>query len=419
MSERVKNILKSIGPGILFAGAAIGGSHLIQSTRAGASYGFDLLFLVFLTNLLKYPFFEYGHRYAAATGESLIDGYKKMGNWAVYVFFFMSIFLGFVNTAGVTIVTAGLFGNLLLSSFGMLESIEILTALVLAITIAILFFGKYKLLDKIVKVLIVTLSIFTIIAFFMAAAKGGHAQADFIKPEIMNQAGLAFLISLMGWMPAPIEGSVWSSIWQKERAKETGYKPTLKDALVDFHIGYVGTAILAMFFVGLGALVMYGSGTEFSSSGIKFSAQLVELYTITMGKFMEPIIASIALITMVSTTLTVVDAYPRSLEESLLKIRNQKTAPNSKLYWIFIVIMAVGGYLIITQLMDKMTTMLDIATMLSFLAAPVFSALNFKLVLSKNLPDYAKPPKWMKILSWAGLIFLTGFSIIFIISRFV
>jgi Mn2+/Fe2+ NRAMP family transporter len=418
MSERVKNILKSIGPGILFAGAAIGGSHLIQSTRAGASYGFDLLLLVFLTNLLKYPFFEYGHRYAAATGESLIDGYKKMGNWAVYVFFFMSIFLGFVNTAGVIIITAGLFGNLLHISLGKLQSLEVLTAIVLAITLVILFFGKYKLLDKIVKVLIVTLSIFTVIAFFMAAAKGGNMQPEYIKPEIMNKAGLLFIISLMGWMPAPIEGSVWSSIWQKERAKETGHKPTLKEALIDFHIGYVGTTILAMFFVGLGALVMYGSGKEFSASGIKFSAQLVDLYTSTMGKFMEPVIASIALITMVSTTLTVVDAYPRSLEESLNKIRKHKLVRTEKLYWFFIIIMVVGGYLIITQLMDQMTAMLNVATILSFLAAPVFSVLNFKLVLSDNLPDYAKPPKWMKILSWAGLIFLTGFSIVFILSRF-
>ena len=53
---KYKNLLKSIGPGILFAGAAIGGSHLIQSTRAGANYGLDLLGLVLLINILKYPF---------------------------------------------------------------------------------------------------------------------------------------------------------------------------------------------------------------------------------------------------------------------------------------------------------------------------------------------------------------------------
>ena len=35
---------KTLGPGILFASTAIGVSHLVQSTRAGADYGFSLLF---------------------------------------------------------------------------------------------------------------------------------------------------------------------------------------------------------------------------------------------------------------------------------------------------------------------------------------------------------------------------------------
>ena len=35
--------LKRLGPGLLFAGAAIGVSHLVQSTRAGADFGFGLL----------------------------------------------------------------------------------------------------------------------------------------------------------------------------------------------------------------------------------------------------------------------------------------------------------------------------------------------------------------------------------------
>jgi len=52
-----KGIQKSLGPGILLAGAAIGGSHLLSSTTAGARFGFSLVGLILLTNLLKYPFF--------------------------------------------------------------------------------------------------------------------------------------------------------------------------------------------------------------------------------------------------------------------------------------------------------------------------------------------------------------------------
>ena len=60
---------KSLGPGLIFAGAAIGVSHLVQSTRAGADFGFGLLWALLLVTLFKYPFFEFGMRYANATGE--------------------------------------------------------------------------------------------------------------------------------------------------------------------------------------------------------------------------------------------------------------------------------------------------------------------------------------------------------------
>ena len=47
---------KRLGPGLLFAGAAIGVSHLVQSTRAGADFGWGLLWALLLANIMKYPF---------------------------------------------------------------------------------------------------------------------------------------------------------------------------------------------------------------------------------------------------------------------------------------------------------------------------------------------------------------------------
>ena len=46
-----------LGPGILFASTAIGVSHLVQSTRAGALAGWGLVWAVIAANVAKYPFF--------------------------------------------------------------------------------------------------------------------------------------------------------------------------------------------------------------------------------------------------------------------------------------------------------------------------------------------------------------------------
>lgn len=48
--------LKALGPGILMASAAVGGSHIVSSTQAGAIYGWQLALLIILINIFKYPF---------------------------------------------------------------------------------------------------------------------------------------------------------------------------------------------------------------------------------------------------------------------------------------------------------------------------------------------------------------------------
>ena len=83
--------ISKLGPGLLFAGAAIGVSHLVQSTRAGADFGFGLIWALILVNLFKYPFFQYGPRYAIATGESLLDGYYKIGKFFLIAYFILNI----------------------------------------------------------------------------------------------------------------------------------------------------------------------------------------------------------------------------------------------------------------------------------------------------------------------------------------
>ena len=101
-----KTLIKMLGPGLLFAGAAVGVSHLVYSTQAGADYGFMLLWALILANLFKYPFFEFGPRYTSAMGESLLEGYKRLGKGALIVVIIMTVGTMFTIQSAVTIVTA-------------------------------------------------------------------------------------------------------------------------------------------------------------------------------------------------------------------------------------------------------------------------------------------------------------------------
>ena len=112
MISKTNNWLKKLGPGLLFAGAAIGVSHLVQSTRAGADFGFGFVWALVLIHIVKYPFFQFGPRYATTTGESLLDGYKKLGKGVLLTYFILNLATMFTIQAAVTIVTAGLAANL-------------------------------------------------------------------------------------------------------------------------------------------------------------------------------------------------------------------------------------------------------------------------------------------------------------------
>ena len=429
MNKSRSNFFKSLGPGILWAGAAIGVSHLVQSTRAGANYGFALVWAVLLANLFKYPFFEYGPRYAAATGENLLQGYKRLGTWVLVLFFVLTVGTMFTIQAAVTVVTAAL---LSFASGGGLSPLH-WSMIILAVCMLLLAVGKYSLLDKTIKVVIVALTVSTFWALFAALAtvssRGFQPLSDVVVPDIWNTSGIFFLIALMGWMPSAIDISVWSSLWTLEKAKQTGYKPTLRESLLDFNIGYIGTAVISLCFLALGALIIFGGSEPLSEKGTVFAGQFIGLYTRSIGDWSRYIITIAAVTTMFSTTLTCLDAFPRVLKTAseMLVPSLQKTvkpgepAPkdNQWMYWGWMAAVAGGAVILLTVLSSGMTFMVDLATTLSFLTAPILAVFNYKVVTGKHMPAEAVPPVWMKVLSWAGFVFLMGFSLLFLYFRFI
>ena len=404
----MKNItLKSLGPGLLFAAAAVGVSHLVQSTRAGADFGFGLLWALLLANLFKYPFFQYGPRYAAATGNTLLDGYKKLGNGILVISYLISFITMFIIQAAVTIVTAGLAVNL----FGTFDMVT-WSLLITGLSIIILLLGKYKLLDGMMKYVILLLTLCTIVAVSVALFK---TEQTFNFQQIVPKGSveITFLIAFLGWMPAPLDISIWQSIWLLEKEKTSHQKTTTKQAIFDFNVGYIGTIFLAVCFVILGALVMHNSGETFSNKGGVFAEQLIQLYTKNLGNFAYVFIAIAAFTTMFSTTITTLDASPRAMTKANdLLFRSIVKLP----YWFWIFLLGIGTYIILRFFRDDMGLMVKIATILSFLTAPFYAILNFILIAGKHTPKEHHPSIFMKILSFLGIVFLVGFSIWFLLN---
>jgi Mn2+/Fe2+ NRAMP family transporter len=212
-------------------------------------------------------------------------------------------------------------------------------------------------------------------------------------------------------MPAPLDISIWHSIWTIEKNK-TQTNSSLKESLFDFNVGYITTIILALCFLGLGALVMFGSGSQFSNQGGVFAQQLIQLYTSNLGQAAYGIIGIAAFTTMLSTTLTTLDASPRAMSRTIQLLFHKE----KNYYFPWMVILTLGTAAIFLFLLSEMGQLVQIATVLSFITAPLYSFLNYRLVISKAMPKKYQPKRGLRFLSIVGILFLTGFTLFYLLS---
>jgi len=419
MNSKFSHFSKTAGPGILFACTAIGVSHLVQSTRAGADYGLLILGFVIVVTLLKYPFFEYGSRYANSTQTSIIDGYKKLGTPALWLYFLLTLGSMFFVTGAVGFVTAGFFENL----FGIDFLGEWTIVILFAVCVGILAIGKYHILDSLVKIIAIVLLVSTVSAFLLTLYNGPiEPVAGFEPKDLWEVSGIFFLLALMGWMPTAVDLSSWNSLWTLERMKQTNYKPKLRETLFEFRLAYLITGGLAIMFVTLGAFMFYGSGNELPNNNGLFANEVVTLYTSTIGDWSYIIIAASAFTVMFGTIIAVLDGYSRSLQRTIELIftkKEEKIRTKFRiLYVIFLLLLSVGSLIVIFQFGNNLKELVDFATVLSFVIAPIIAIFNFRLVTGKFLDKESQPSIILKILSFAGIIFLSGFAIFFLLMKF-
>ncbi len=380
--------LSRLGPGLLYAGAAVGVSHLVQSTRAGADYGWWPALAIVFIHAAKYPFFKIGPQFAAATGMSLVEGYRKVNRGALAVFVLFTLGTMFAVIAAITAVTAGI----AMFIFGLQGSPALPAAVILALASIVLLSGRYGYLERLMKWMVLILSLSTAIVFLTALFEGGSRYPE-AEALILDSVFFVMMIKLMGWMPAPLDLSVWHSLWTIEKNK--GQKGSGVFNRTDFEVGYWGTMVIGLLFLGLGTLFFYGSEKALPASGTEFAKVLLRIYADDFGGTAFAIISAAALATMLSTTLTVLDAIPRSLSEAwkLSSLRGGNLS-----YGVSLIVLAAGAGALLSFQSISMTAMVDLATVLSFSSTPVLAYLNLRAadlevasdkVLSRGARGYA------------------------------
>jgi Mn2+/Fe2+ NRAMP family transporter len=308
------------------------------------------------------------------------------------------------------VVTAGLLINLL-----KLPEISVSTAALglFIIISAMLIFGRYKFLEISLKFVVSILFVALLVTTAMVIFKGQVTPVEnFVPPSIFNEVGVLFLIGLVGWMPTTVEASSWISLWTIEKFKVTGAKLSLKQALQEFDFGYFMTALLALFFLIIGWMTLYGTHTELSGNAVTFADQLVTLFTGHIGIWSYIFIATAAFATMFSTCITAHDAISR-VSVDIIELLFPKDKPyNKRLFFsIMVILLAAINFVVISFFGANMGQLVALATFISFVLAPVIGYMNLKNVMSEDLPEADRPKKGLRILTYLGIVFLSLFAI--------
>ena len=281
-------------------------------------------------------------------------------------------------------------------------------------TTLLLLWGKYATLDRLIKALAAVLVVSTVCAVCLTLGRPPQAlpKAEWATWDWTTPAGAAFLIALMGWMPTAVDLSTWNSIWTLERTRSTGYKPSLKETLKEFNLGYLLSAILALGFLALGTLLLHRTGATLPDGSAGFAAGIVQLYADSIGAWSAPLMGAAAFSAMLGTCIAVMDGYARSLNRAFAAAMN--TTPRDEHHRRALVLVAAGGLCLVLGYSGQIKLLVDIATTLSVLVAPVIAFWNLRLVTRSDFPEDAQPSGFLQTWAWAGIAFLSAFTLWFL-----
>ena len=401
---------------MLFAAAAVGTSHLVQSTRAGAAYGLTLGLLIVAVCFLKYPLFRFAADYAAATGESLVTGYGRRGRALVWLMFVAAAIEAVAAVAGVSLVTAGMarwLFNLQISDLATALTILCATALLVAI-------GRYRLLESFAGVFVVLFSMLILIATAASLPVMAEASGPLFAAFPMTTANLSFATAVAGWMPIGNTAAIMLSAWILARHASPG-TATVAKARFDFNVGYLASTVLALCFLIMGATALHNQQITLPAGGAAYAATFVDMFATTVGDWSRLLVALAALAVMYSTLLAIVDGFPRMLENFLAELGWVNTTPESHrrnyLLLLAIVVLAAAGFL--SFFLSSFTAFIDLVTIIGFIAAPVVALANYLVINGSNVPESARPGPALKLWSHCAVLALLVASLSFLYFRFV
>ena len=83
-----------LGPGLVYVLTVLGGGDVVSNAAAGAGYGYSLIWTLGITLVFRFVWVDISAKYVLVTGESLLQGYARVGKWVIWTLLIALIVVG-------------------------------------------------------------------------------------------------------------------------------------------------------------------------------------------------------------------------------------------------------------------------------------------------------------------------------------
>ena len=362
------NWIKDVGPGVLIAAAFIGPGTVTLCTIAGASYGYSLLWALLLSIIATIVLQEMALRIGLITNKGLAEVIRvsiknKFINRLLILLILCSILIGNAayeagNITGASLGIVAIIGR---------ETLNYIPLLIGFIAFIILYIGDYKVLERSLIFLVITMSVSFMITAIMTKPDLFSLLDGLFMPKI-NSESLLVVLGLIGTTVVPYNLFLHSSL-VKEKWNDIS---KLKTARIESFISIIIGGIVSMAIIITAASVSNDNVKSVMdlAKGLEPLYGKFAIYFLGIGLFASGITSSI--------TAPLAAAY---VAKSCFGWSGSLKSLNFRIVWFFVLLIGV----IVSLLKLNPIEVIKFAQFSNSLLLPIVAILLFWLINNKTI----------------------------------
>jgi Mn2+/Fe2+ NRAMP family transporter len=259
---------RQIGPGIVVAATGVGSGDMVATLIAGERFAYTLLWAALAGCFVKIALAEAVGRWHLATGQTMFDGWTRLGRWTHIYFAPYILVWGFVYGATAMSATA-----LPLAAMFPAVRLELWAALAGVTGLTFVWFNRYAVFEKVMTVL-VGVMFFTVVTLAVILTPSLPTALAGLRPTLPAGSAI-YTLGLIGGVGGTITMAAYGYWINAKGWQDASWMRVMR---WDNRAAYVMTGIFVVSMLVVGAELLHDSGVALTSGdrGLVDLAALLE-----------------------------------------------------------------------------------------------------------------------------------------------